>query len=311
MQIRTFDARTLDAAQAAVRAVLGDDALILATETTPAGIRITAAVETESRIGDLLAADDATEVDPHLERVLAFHGVPPALVRRLATAAVGIGEIEAALAASLRPHLKPATEPLRRVLVGPPGHGKTLAAARLAKASLGRGRKPRVLALRLPGAAACGRLRALLADTPLAVEDLDGIGALDTAIAAVDDGTEVVVDVDGLVAQVPGDAARLRAILHAVDAVGALVVSVEGQAASVLETVVDHLGLGCRSVLFTKLDATRRYGALVAVAAAGVRLEPVSVSGNVGDGLSRLSATGLARLLARRFDAAATPSAAR
>ena len=304
MRIQTFDARTLDAAQAAVRRALGDDALILATETTPGGIRITAAVETESRIGDLLAADDDGEVDPEVERVLSFHGVPAGLSRRLSAAAAGIDQVEAALAAGLRPHLKPAAPVRRRLLVGPPGHGKTLAAARLARLAVARGARPVVLALRLPGAVPTPRLQQLLTDTGLTVAEVEGVQALDLALAEIDDAAEVIVDVDGLIAQVPNDAARLRAALHGVDAVGTLVISVEGQAAGVLETVVDFLGLGCRSVLFTKLDATRRYGALVAVAAAGVRLEPVSISGSVGDGLSPLGARGLARLLAGRFDAA-------
>lgn len=301
MQIRTFDAKTLDAAQAAVRRTLGDDALILATESTPGGIRITAAVESETRIGDLLAIDDDGEIDPHVERVLAFHGVPVALAKRLAAAAAGTPTIESGLALALRPRLKTVTPAARQVVVGPPGHGKTLAVARLARAALAGHAPPRVLlfARRGEADAAVDALRRHLADTPLEVQSVDGMAAL---TALLDDGSPCLVDTPALLPHRAEDAARLRALMQRPDLRGTVVVSVEGQASGVLETVVDFLGLGCRSVLFTKLDVTRRYGALVAVAAAGVQLEAASISGRLDDGLARLSAAGLARLLARRSD---------
>jgi flagellar biosynthesis protein FlhF len=302
MHIRTFDARTLDAAQAAVRRALGDDALILATESTPAGIRITAAIETETRIGDLLAVDDEPAVDPHLQRLLAFHGVPPGLARALAGNAGGAAGLEAALTNSLRPRLKTAEPARRQVLTGPPGHGKTLTLARLAHAALAAGRTPVVLTLDGLEPTARERLCHLLRGTPIDVVDLEPAASLDRVLEAVDAAEDCLIDTAGMLTTAGNEAARLRALLGARGIAGTLVVSVEGQAATVLEAVEDFLGLGCRSVLFTKLDATRRYGALVAVAAAGVPVAPVSVSHRLEDPLSRLTAAGLARLLARRFE---------
>ncbi|MEO1091042.1 MAG: hypothetical protein AAFX81_10440 [Pseudomonadota bacterium] len=296
MQIQTFDAPTLEAAQRAVRRALGDDALVLATEATDGGFRITAAVEPELRVADLLQVDDQRTVDPALVRILAHHGVPGALTARLAASVETGADAESALARALRPHLRSSPPARHHLLSGPPGHGKTMALVRMAKAALAAGDTPRVFSLQSSTTIVDGRLQACLATLGVVAERVTHPGDLAAAVAR-DPGPPRLIDTPGVAIDRAADAQALREALAATDAMGLVVLSAESLPQSLLESAASFLGLGCRAVLVTKLDLTRRYGGLVALAASGVPLAPASVGGGIDDALTPLSAAGLARLL--------------
>ena len=61
-----------------------------------------------------------------------------------------------------------------------------------------------------------------------------------------------------------------------------------------------RLPLGSRRLLVTKLDAARRLGGVLAAADAGLAFCDAGIGPTIGQGLSPLSAGGLARLLLRR-----------
>ena len=62
--------------------------------------------------------------------------------------------------------------------------------------------------------------------------------------------------------------------------------------------------LGARHLLATKLDAARRLGGLLAAAEAGLAFAEAGIGPTIGQGLSPLSAGGLARLLLRHQELA-------
>ena len=298
MRIRTFDAAALGEAQAMVRASLGDEALILSTEPLEGGIRITAAIEPEDDLADLLR-DAAPGPDPRLARLLGHHGVPLGLRTEL-TAAAGAGEPELALTRALEPRMSEAPSVTRRLFVGLPGHGKTLASARLARTLAAAGTPPTVVSVAGPDDPPDGRLETWLAPTGLRVRTVETIEALKESVAAPG---PLVVDAPGISPATSRGAGRLRALIAAVgDVRASLVLSVEGAPADLLETAADFLTLGCRAVLPTKLDLARRYGGLVALACGGVGLLPASVSGRLDEPSAPLRAGGLARLLVHRFE---------
>ncbi len=306
MQIRTFDAATMAKAQAGVRDALGVDALILAIEETAGGVRITAAIEPEDDLAGLLA-DDAPEPDPRLGPLMAFHGVPSGLRAPLACAAAG-ARLEPGLALALKSRLRAGAAADRRLLVGLPGHGKSLAGARLATALAAVGPIPRVLALHLGDDEPDPRLAARLAGAGLEVTTITSLAEL---TAAAGRPGPIVVDTPGLSPLTSRGAGRLRDLVRAAgDLVPTLVLSVEGQGQALLETAADFLALGCRAVLPTKLDLTRRYGGLVALACGGIALAPASVSGDATEPLVPLQPAGLARLLVNRFEAHAAATRA-
>jgi flagellar biosynthesis protein FlhF len=298
MQLRTFDAASLADAQSRVRASLGDEALILSTEPLAGGIRITAAIEPEDDLAELLCAAEAGP-DPRLGALMSFHGVPVGLRAELAVDAGG-ADLQVALARALEPRLHAAPEAARRLFLGLPGHGKTLASARFARRLTAAGTPPRVVVVEGPDDPPDGRLEAWLAASGLAVRKVQTPSAL--AEAAAGPGP-LVVDAPGISPARSRGAARLRALVEAAgDVAATLVLSAEAAPVDLLETAADFLTLGCRAVLLTKLDLARRYGGLVALACGGVGLLPASVSGRVDDAPAVLKPTGLARLLVHRFE---------
>lgn len=303
MQLRIFEAATLEGAQSAVREAMGPDALILATEEVASGMRITAAIEPEEDLAALLAPDQQP-VDPALDPLLAYHAVPQSLQVRFRTAAQGVSLADG-LARGLDGIRQ--AEPLgdRHLLVGPPGHGKSLAAARLAMRLVAEGRTPRVLSLGDPETPPDGRLAHWLRPSAVEVEVLDDPRALGAALAAPG---PVVVDTAGVSLLSGKGVSRLRAVLAAAgDLEVALVLSVEGHPPSLLELAADFMTLGCRRLLATKLDLTARYGGLVTLAVSGLTMLPAAVSGTPCEPLVPLEAKGLARLLVHRFNARSNP----
>src|SRR6185436_978095 len=144
MRLKTFIAATVAEAMARVRAELGPDAVIVATEKPARGpARVVAAIEPDPPMPGP-APDAESETPPPaiagdpsagFEAALARHGVPSALRRRLAAVANGSGD--AALAPALAASFRFADLTRRRsaapiVLLGPHGAGKTSTAAKLA-----------------------------------------------------------------------------------------------------------------------------------------------------------------------------------
>jgi flagellar biosynthesis protein FlhF len=231
---------------------------------------------------------------------MTFHGVPAGLRAQLADDARGT-ELETALTRTLEPRLRPAPAATRRLFLGLPGHGKTLASARLARDLAAAGTPPTVVAVEAPDDPPDARLEAWLGPTGLPVRKAPTLGALAEAAATAG---PLVVDAPGISPASSRGAARLRALIEAArDATPTLVLSTEGTPADLLETAADFLTLGCRALLPTKLDLARRYGGLVALACGGVGLLPASVSGRPDEASATLRAAGLARLLVHRFEA--------
>jgi len=137
MRLRNFTAPSMQEAIALVRQELGPEAIIVSTEDEEAGVvRVTAALEAaEPR--PLRACD--TDVTDELSEALAANGVPGGLSEKLLMASLSFESqdvlvaLSGALAAvySFAPIADQGrSRPL--MLVGPPGAGKTMAAAKLA-----------------------------------------------------------------------------------------------------------------------------------------------------------------------------------
>lgn len=306
MHVRVFEAPTLERAQAAVREALGADALILGIEQATCGLKITAAIEPETDVGALLAAPP-TSFDPTLKALLTYHGVPPSLQAKVAASGEG-GTLAQGLANGLAGAMRTATPGNRHLLVGPPGHGRTLQAARLARALHAAGEAPRVLAVDDESAAGGSAIARWLDGT--AIEVTRVADDADLAVAAAQPGA-VIIDTPGLSPLVAGGSDRLRTLVRlTANTEPTLVLSVELPAIALLELTADYLAIGCRSVLPSKLDLTVRQGALTALALSGTPLLPASVGGKAEDPLSSLTPGGLARLLVQRFHASQSKTCA-
>lgn len=329
MRLKTYTAPTIAQAMEMIRRDLGEDAVIVSTqgERGHHGARVTAAVDGDAAWPSAPSpalhgkARDAERPpgspdalppssDRRLARRLAYHGLAAPLVRHLVEeAAAYAGEGDAiALSAALDGLLSfhPICERRQRrplLLVGTPGAGKTMTAAKLIVRARRAGR--RVVALSADGERAGGleqlepllRLLGLPLTAVSAPEDLAAALAAGGRRTGTDDAL-AVVDTPGGSFFDAGQLAHLRDLAAAADAEPVLVMAAGGDASESIDIAEAALALGCRRLVVTRVDGVRRLGALVTVAeATGLALADVGISPQVSDGLMPLNPVSLARLL--------------
>lgn len=316
MRLKTFVAQDTRQAIALLRADLGAEAIIVATQALPGGaVRVTGAIESEDLdLAELLAPPVPAPDDERLLAVTAHHEVPEPLARCLLDAArqAGAGPPEVALGQALHEMFRfepvaAQTGPL--LLCGPPGAGKTVSIAKLAAAAALTQRPVTVASADTARAGGLEQLAALLA--PLALEPLpapDAAGLRQAVERAA--GGQLLIDSPGFNPFRPADLGRLSKLLEASGALPVLVLPAGLGVADCAEIGHTYAALGARHLLATKLDAARRLGGLLAAAAAGLAFAEAGIGRTIAPGLSPLSAHGLARLLLCHQEPAATAAGA-
>lgn len=286
MRLKLYRAPDVAAAMAQVRADLGPDTLILATRRVADGVELTAALET-------LAPEPPPVVDAAREAALAWHGVAAPLAARLMD-----GPLDQALGAELpfRPlQLGPGAAPL--LLVGPPGAGKTLTAARLAARLVLAGESPLAITADGQRAGATEQLAAFTRLLGLTLVVASNPVTLARALARRQGGSPVLIDAPG---GDPFDPAYQDLLCGLATTAGATMVLVLPAGLDVNEAA-DLAGafaeLGTSSLIPTRLDLARRLGAVLAAAEAGLALTEAGVGSGVADGLAALTPADLARRL--------------
>lgn len=319
MRLKSFHAPNMAEAMRAVRAALGDDAIIVATREEEGGVRVTAAIDE----ADAAPAPPAAPVEPRralpasvkpmpeidvadtIADALRRHGTPRAVAERIVEAATAFDTDDPLLALgagldslfTFAP-LPAAAAPKPIMLVGPPGAGKTLTVAKLAARATLKGHPVGVITTDTIRAGGVEQLQAftrLLKLRLLAVEDAL---ALTDALDVQRGVEQVLIDSAG---RNPFDAADmddLAELLGAVEMEPVLVLPGGGDPVETAEVARCFHRLGVRRLLVTRLDMTRRLGGLLAVVhEVGLAFSDVSVTSKVAEGLTPLNPVTLARLL--------------
>ncbi len=331
MRLRTFVAPDARQAMARLRAELGEDAIIVATQELADGeVRITGAIEREDfDLAELLAPAPASPCTEQLQAVAAYHELPEELGRRLADAArrASAAQPVVVLAQALNDTFR--FEPLAAsrsgptseagpgsqgrpagalLLAGPPGAGKTASIAKLAAAAVLDGRPVTVLTADASRAGGLEQLTALLAPLELRPEPAPEPAILRRLVADAG-ATALLIDSPGLNPFRPADLGTLSSLLEASRAEPVLVLPAGLGVADCAEIGQIYRTLGARRLLATKLDAARRLGGLLAAADAGLAFAEAGIGPTIGQGLSPLSPGGLARLLFHHQELAASLAA--
>ena len=319
MRVRTFTADTMAAAMSRVRETLGDDAVILsAKENGTGGAEILAALDsdlaTEQADARIVAsapldpADDDAGADlpaaaRRLIRALAWHGLPTGLAERLCRAAVAYdgGDLTLALAAAIDDALafRPlAAAPSRpTLLVGPPGAGKTVTAAKLAAGAVMAGIAVTVISA---DTRRSGGVDQLAGFTRLLKLDLVTAATAVELRHATSRGGSLIIDGPGTNPFDPADRELIAGLVQASGAEPVLVLPAGHDSHEAADVARVFVELGAQRLIITRLDTARRYGGVLAAAADGhLPLAAASVSPFVGDGLVALNPMGLARVLLR------------
>jgi flagellar biosynthesis protein FlhF len=295
-----------------LRALLGADAIIVATQQVDGGVRITGAVENDDvDLGDLLAAPAASPCLESLARMAAHHGLSAGARDRLLDAARAFASTDpiAALGHALHQlyRFAPLPNAARLLLTGPPGAGKTASAAKLAARAVLEGRSVDVLTLDLARAGGIEQLRVLLAPLQLEPKAAKDPSSLERLVGEA--GAELVlIDSPGLNPFRSADLGRLSHSLEASGAQPVLVLDAGCGSADSADIAQTFAALGSRWLMATKLDVARRLGGVLAAAEAGLALAEAGIGPTIGRGLGALSAAGLARLLLRSEPGADLPA---
>lgn len=307
MRLKTFTAPSTGDAMQLVRDEMGDEAIIVSTRRSGRTVRVTAALD-DAPTDNNLAMEEALPTADRLAETLAFHGVPADIIDRLRreTMAIAVDDPVLALAGALDAvfefHPLPDdaidgdTRPI--MLVGPPGVGKTVTAAKLAARVALRGRAVGVVTTDTRRA---GGIEQLAAFTRLIDADLKtatDAQSLADAVARAPAGAPVYIDSAGSNPFDEAEMLKLAALADAVDAETVLVLAAGSDTREGAETACRFAAIGTRRLLATRLDIARRIGGILAAAdAAHLKFCDVSVTPHIADGLNPINPVSLARLI--------------
>ncbi|MBI2585378.1 MAG: ATP-binding protein [Rhodospirillales bacterium] len=320
MRLKTFTAATTADAMQMIRRELGDDAIIVSSrrDADGPGARVVAAVE---EAGDSPTATPtlvpfkpaSTRVLDVVRQALIGHGAPAPLIEMLANAAAAFstadpilalaGALDGALAfAPLSAEKQPGTV----MLVGAPGAGKTVTAAKLAHRAFAAGRSVGVISTDHVRAGGVEQLAAFTRILGIDLEVAPTPEKLAAAVARLSHRDALIIDA----AQAnPFDSNQTQFLAEMVAAAGAqplLVLAAGGDHAEAIDQARVFRALGARAAIVTRLDATRRLGGVLAVAReAPLALAGVGDSPHVATGLSAINPVSLARRLMPRGSQAA------
>jgi flagellar biosynthesis protein FlhF len=337
MQLRTFLAKDMKAALADVRAQMGPEAVIVASEKAKGGgVMVRAAIDHPDTpvFGEDIEDDEeaVTEFDANFHKTLirrlrekpvekrgrkrfdrgellssfARHRLPDALAHALAeeSAKTGLSDMTLALAKAVdaRMNSMPLDFTAAKVflLIGPNGAGKTAVAAKLAAHAKLAGRAVLLIAGDVTGAGAVARLKEFAEHLDARVEAADSAFTLANLVGdAVEDGVLAIIDTAGFDPRQPKIAAVFAALakIENVDTLG--VISALTDAEESAEIAIALARIGAKRLIVTACDLTRRAGALAAAAlTSGIGLAHITRSPFVAGSLESLTPLALSRLLA-------------
>jgi len=310
MRLKSFYGPNVTEAMRLVRETLGDNAIIVATrDDEMGGVRVTAAIDDiapqPEKISQVTCDDADCEAIETIASALVKHAVSGVLAERLMATATQFANEDPLLSfgAALDMHLKfepltldKPTKPI--ILIGPPGAGKTLCAAKLATKATMEKRSVAVLCTDIERAGGMAQLEAFTRLLKIDMIEIEDPHALRDAVFMQKPGTLILIDSAGCNPFVEQDRQTLAAIIKASGAQPILVMPADMDASEAIDKIKEFQSLGVSALLPTRLDMTSRLGGLLRLAFE-TRLPfcNFSASGNVTQAPQPLNPVSLARLI--------------
>jgi len=298
MRLKVFQSKTMADAMTAIRHELGDDAIIVGNETTPDGVRVSAATES-ARPSTAIEKMATPDVADTLYDLFEYHRVPLPIAEKLIGMGLMLNTQDPVLALgsafdtafSFQPlHL--ADHSRRILLIGPAGQGKTVTTARLAARSVLSKRPVQVIAADTVRAGAFAQIDELC--RPMGLTPLVWAP---TMLNEVDNGF-TIIDGPGINPFDVADRTEIEKLITATGAEPILVIAAGGEPEEAAQISDAFFTLGVRRFIATRIDTTRRLGSILTTAAAGLALADGGIGRTLVNTLMPMNPLALARLLA-------------
>lgn len=323
MRLKSFTANTMKEAMQMIRETLGEDAIILETREENGGrsVRVTAAIDKDTeatmpRAAEEVAFDDWSmepenmDVAEEIGDILLRHAVPDNLIDDLVAQVntMGLPDTGEAMLNALQTMFSFKPLPTKTygrplMLVGPPGAGKTLAAAKLSARGALVGQKMAVITTDVIRA---GGVEQLEAFTRLMKIDLQKAGTpkeIKDRLGQIKNVDQIVIDTAGVNPFDPESVKLLARMIAAAECDPVLVLPAGMDADEAGDVARVFAMVGAKSMISTRIDVARRLGSVLSAARlGGLNLAEVSNTAKVADGLSPLSAKRLVHLLMPRTE---------
>lgn len=310
-----------------VRDELGEDAIIVATreEKNAVGgamVHITAAVEKDTLYGDNTEQpsdswtyaddDDENMVIEEVTETMLRHAVPEEILDQIISCAgvLGIDEPRLALLSAIESLFKfsplpagPSGFPL--MMIGPPGSGKTLAAAKLAARGSMTGLNVAVITTDTERAGGLEQLQAFTRLMDIDLKVAKSPTALKEVLLETKAMDQVIIDTAGANPFDTESVKNLARLIGAAEMDPVLVMPANTNAEEAGEMAQIFATVGAQRLLPTRIDVARRLGSLLSSAyQGGLAFAEVSATAKVADGLHQLTSKRLTQLLMPRAEGA-------
>lgn len=323
MRLKSFTASSMKDAMQMVREALGEEAIIVATREENGGqsVRVTAAIEKELDAHDeaeeqmaaleakeeWLYADDDNEASvlEEITETMLRHAVTEDVLDQVVSCAsiIGISEPRLTMISALDELYSFASLPVKKskkpfMMVGPPGAGKTLVAAKIAARATMAGLKVAVITTDTVRAGGREQLEAFTRLMNIDLLTATSPKELKEALIQSKKADQIIIDTAATNPFDKDQVKALREVIKAADMHTLLVLPAGTQADEAGEIAKIFSTAGARYLLPTRVDVARRLGALLSAAhQGGLTFADVSSTAKVADGLSPLTAKKLTQLL--------------
>ncbi len=324
MRLKSFTAQTMKEAMQMVREALGEDAIIVANREEKIDgqnyIHLTAAIDNDAldsqpeNDGDWMYADDDNEamVIEELTETMLRHSVPDAVLDEIISCAAVLGHEEprAALLSSIESIYKFAPLPIGKsktplMLVGAPGAGKTLTAAKIAARAAMEGLNIAVITTDTERAGGREQLESLTKLMGVELKIAKSPTMLKALLLESRQADQVIIDTAST-NPFDQDAVKLLAQYIGVGEMDTIVtIPAGGDAEESGEIARIFANIGASRIVPTRIDVARRLGSILSAAyEGGLVFADMGATSKVADGLSPVTPKRLTQLLMPRSERA-------
>ncbi len=331
MKLKIFSADSMDEALRLVRKSLGDDAVIIdTTEQNLNGkktVKVTAAIEAPApKINPHTNAAPRPHSSPikkslreleeefisgeaiDLVSSLNHHGLADSIKLRLLDLGQSLEcetpELTLASALDSMFHFEPITDAIAQrpiMLIGPPGAGKTITAAKIASQYVLAGKAVQLISTDVYRTGGLAQLEGYASVLKVHLTEAEKPEDLNVAIkTAQKDNDVILIDTMGYNPYSKREMEELHDFLAATDCEAILVCSAGIDPYEAREISETYAALGVKRFITTKIDVARRYASMLTIAENGkMAFAGVGITPYLGDGIETLDAVKLAKLLTR------------